>query len=74
VAALWAKDAEYAVTVPMTLSGEIDCSVVDMLGFRLSTRASGATLFQLGRELLYVVFSGSNAEKVKSILANAFAR
>ena len=35
VAALWAKDAEYATPVAMTLPGGFDC--LDMLGFPLST-------------------------------------
>jgi hypothetical protein len=71
VAALWAKDAEYAAPVPMTLPGGIDC--FDMLGFPLSTRTGGATSFPLGRELLYLVFDGANADQVRKMLASKFA-
>ena len=70
----WAKDAEYAVPVPMTLPSGIDCCVVDLLGFPVSTRADRATSFQLGRELLYLAFGGPDADKVRAILANTFAR
>jgi parallel beta-helix repeat protein len=71
VAALWAKDAEYATPVAMTLPGGFDC--LDMLGFPLSTRAGGATSFPLGRELLYLVFDGVNAGQVRTVLASKFA-
>jgi parallel beta-helix repeat protein len=74
VAALWAKDAEYATPVPVTLPGGIDCSAVDMLGLPISTRTGEAISFPLGRELLYLVFDRSDAGKVKRILRATFVR
>jgi hypothetical protein len=73
IAVVWAKNAEYAVPVPATLPSGIHCSVVDMLGFHLSsTDATGAPSFPLGRELIYLAFEGSSIDKVRAILARTW--
>ena len=66
----WAKDAEYATPVAMTLPGG---SIASTCWASPSPRRGGATSFPLGRELLYLVFDGVNAGQVRTVLASKFA-
>jgi hypothetical protein len=75
VAVLWAKDAEYATSAPVSMPGKVECKIHDMFGFPVPTeRQLNITSFLLGRELVYITFEGASLEDAKKHLTNLFSR
>ncbi len=66
VAAVWAKDAEYAEyaeQIPVTLAAPALLQAVDSFGFRLKTtqNTDKRLTFTFGRGLIYLTFPGTDA-------------
>lgn len=72
-AVIWAKDAEYAKPIQITVSETKNLRVVDMFGYKTEqSLAETGTAFFIGRELEYLIFKDENINNVQESLKHAF--
>ena len=75
VAAVWPKDAEYALPIRVEFKSRKIFAAVDLLGLprRIDRRPDSGCSVMLGRELIYLVFRRASADEVRRELHEVFS-